>query len=292
MPKFGSILDQVKDRTGTQDSRAADIGIRDIPLGDIEIRENVRKEYMDIEGLKESNRKYGLLHPITVYLNGDTYIVKTGHRRFLACRMLYQEEPDRFHSIRSIVSNADNLSIIQLVENIQRADLSQKDLYDALSSMREQGLTLKQIAAVMGKDESYIKKIFVGVNEISKDKNLEKMVSYAGVTIEDVIETKGIPDESERFSLLERRKNGDLNRAEMRKKVRELKDNKGSIKTVVEKPTDHHEKTTISLLVLKETRELKIILSNTDDDKAFDSLVDEIQQFFLDHADHYSLSTI
>jgi ParB family chromosome partitioning protein len=289
MAKFGSILDQVKERTGTQDSRAADLHILDIPLGDIEIQKNIRKEYTDIEGLKESIRQYGLLQPITVYKNGDVYIVKTGHRRFLACRMLYKEEPDRFHSIQSIVSNADNLSIIQLVENVQRADLSQIELYDALSSMREQGLTLKQIAAVMGKDESYIKKIFVGVNEISKDKNLENMVSYAGVTIEDVIETKGVPDESERLSLLEQRKKGGLNRAEMRKKVKDLKGNKESIKPVVEKPANHHEKATIAFSVLIETKEVKIVLSNSPDDKTFDSLVDEIQQFFLDRADRYSL---
>lgn len=52
-------------QAGTQDRTSVKLTIKDIPLGDIQIRENVRKEYKDIEELAESIRQHGLLQPIT-----------------------------------------------------------------------------------------------------------------------------------------------------------------------------------------------------------------------------------
>jgi ParB family chromosome partitioning protein len=175
--------------------------------------------------LSASIRQHGLLQPITVYKEGYDYIVKTGHRRYQAYRLLFEEEKDRFHSIRCIVSNADNIAIVQLVENVQREDLSQIDLFNALSDLRNQGMSLKQIADVMGKKETYVRKIFVAVNEIQANDRLQEAVCFAGVTLDDVVETKGIPDENTRLELLKQRKTGQINRAEMRKKAKSLKGN-------------------------------------------------------------------
>jgi hypothetical protein len=49
-------------------------------------------------------------------------------------------------------------------------------------------------------------------------------IGYAGVTIEDIIETKGIPDKEARLDLLGQRGNGTINRAELRKKTKALKE--------------------------------------------------------------------
>jgi ParB family chromosome partitioning protein len=303
MAKFGKIADQVRERTGTQDSRTANIAIRDIPLGDIEIRENVRKEYTDIDGLKESIRQYGLLQPITVYLHGDTYIVKTGHRRFLAWRMLYQEEPDRFHSIRCIISNANNIAVIQLVENVQRVDLSQRELYEALSTLREQRLTLKQIAEMMGKSEGYIKSLFVGINEIDTNENLKAVIGDAGITIRDIAETKGIPNEQKRLDLLNARKSGEINRAELRKKTKEYKESHAGVTSpddfersdagiTSNGPLDEAdrakpEKPEILLTFVPGKKQIHIEMADLDNDTAFDSLVDDIKQFFFTHHGNY-----
>jgi ParB family chromosome partitioning protein len=218
-----SMLKNVQTRAGTRDSGATALMVKDIPIGDIQVKENVRGDYTGIEDLAASIRQHGLLQPITVYAEQDGYIVKTGHRRYKACQELYRKEPDRFHSIRCIVSDANNTAVIQLVENVQRVDLSQIDLFNALTALREQGMTLKQIGEVMGKTEGYIKKIFVGVHEIQRNEDLKKAIGYAGVTIEDVVETKGITNKQDRLNLLEERKKGTLNRAEMREKVKELK---------------------------------------------------------------------
>ncbi|GMO45679.1 MAG: hypothetical protein Ta2G_00640 [Termitinemataceae bacterium] len=225
MAKLG-MLRSTQSKTGTQDSKAISLTVKDIPVGDIQVRENVRKTYSSIDELAGSIRQLGLLQPITVYTDGDAFIVKTGHRRFKAYQRLYGEEPERFHSIRCVVSDADNLAIVQLVENVQREDLSQLDLYNALLTLRDQGLTLKQIAEAMGKGEWYIKSLFVGINEIQRDKDLKNAIGVAGNTIRDVVETSGITNKAKRLELLDQRGKGEINRAEMRQKMRELKEQK------------------------------------------------------------------
>jgi ParB family chromosome partitioning protein len=135
MPSL-DISESTDGRIGTKDAGAAGVSVKDIPLGDIHIKENVRKTYTEIEELAESIWRHGLLQPITVYEEEGGYTVKTGHRRYKAFRQLYEQEPDRFYSIRCIVSNEKNIAVIQLVENVQREDLSPADLYNALCSLR------------------------------------------------------------------------------------------------------------------------------------------------------------
>jgi ParB family chromosome partitioning protein len=221
MPKLNIL--NVAERTGTADSRAVSLSIKDIPIGEISVKENVRKEYDGIDELKASIRRYGLLQPSTVYKDGDTYSVKTGHRRFLAFKELYDETPDRFHSVRCVISDAANIPVIQLVENVQRLDLSDIDLFNALNILKEQGSSLKQIADVLGKTENYVKKIFTGINEIKQDPELKAYIGSAGGTIQDILETSGIPNKEDRLSLLEQRKAGVVTRAQMRKQAKALK---------------------------------------------------------------------
>ncbi|GHV84248.1 hypothetical protein AGMMS50212_15880 [Spirochaetia bacterium] len=217
-------------RNGTQDSRSAGVMVKDIPIGDIVARDNVRKNYSGIEELAGSIRQHGLLQPIMVYKDGDQYVVKTGRRRFMAYQSLYKAETDRFHSIRCIVSDSENVAVIQLVENIQRENLSQIDLCNALSSLRDSGMKLEQIAAVMGKTEGYIKSIFVGINEIEKEPEFQNLIGDAGITIRDIAETKCVKNKDERLKLLEQRKKGVINRAQMRMAAQALKDEKTSVR--------------------------------------------------------------
>jgi ParB family chromosome partitioning protein len=284
MPNIGQ-LRNVNSVVGTTDKNSVRLTIKDIPLGDIIIRENVRKDYTGIEELAESIRQHGLLQPITVYIDGEQYVVKTGHRRFMASQMLYKQVPDRFHSIRCIVSGAENLAIIQLVENVQREDLSQIDLFNGLSSLREQGMTLKEIAQTMGKSESYIKFLFVGVNDLKKTPELkEAMNSLAGqtnaITLADVVLTKGIPDEKERLEILEQHGKGEITRAEMRAKVREAK--KPDIPTEVKGETDFPEssinaKPNVKYSVSSDGLTVSLTFSNAE---LFDKVIPKIKRLF------------
>jgi ParB family chromosome partitioning protein len=121
--------------------------------------------------------------------------------------------------------------VIQLVENVQREDLSQIDLYNALRALRKQGMTLREIAELMGKSEVYVKNLFVGVNDIQRNDKLKELLGSAGTTIQDVKETKGIPDEQERLKLLKQHNTGETTRAEMRKKAKDLKTASSKVST-------------------------------------------------------------
>jgi ParB family chromosome partitioning protein len=111
--KLGGLRD-VQSRTGTTDNRAVSLTVKDIPVGDIQIKENIRREYSGLEELQASIREHGLIQPITVYKEGDSFIVKIGHRRYMAYQRLAREDPDRFHSIRCIVSASnENTAVIQ-----------------------------------------------------------------------------------------------------------------------------------------------------------------------------------
>lgn len=222
MPKL-DLLSQVKDRTGTQDSGAVSLTVKDIPLGEISIKGNVRQEYTGIEDLKDSIKEHGLLQPITVYRDGEGYAVKTGHRRYKAIKELYKEHPDRFHSIRCIVSDAENITAIQIIENVQRESLKPIDLYNGLKELKGQGMTLKQIADVIGKQESTVKKWYTAINDIDRDAEIKKtMEGYAGVTMDDIQETKAIKDKGKRLDLLKEKGKGTITRQGLRDKVKAM----------------------------------------------------------------------
>jgi hypothetical protein len=81
----------------------------------------------------------------------------------------------------------------------------------------------REIALTMGKSEGYIRNLFVGIKEVNNSPKLEGLICHAGVTLQDMDETKGIPNEKARLELLEERGNGSLNRASMRERIKALK---------------------------------------------------------------------
>jgi len=242
MPKL-DLLKQVNERTGTQDSGSVSLTVKDLLIGDIDIKSNVRQEYTGIDDLKASIKQHGLLNPITVYKSGDTYAVKTGHRRYIAVKALYKENPDKFNKIRCIISDGDNIQAIQLIENIQRENLKSIELYKALKDLKGQGLTLKQIADIIGKQESTIKKLFTSINDIDKDTDIKKtFTGYAGVTMDDIQETKGIKDKGKRLDILKEKGKGNITRKQLRQKTKELKpDNKKQENGQIEINADNKE---------------------------------------------------
>jgi Ca2+-binding EF-hand superfamily protein len=163
-------------------------------------------------------------------------------------------------------------------------DLSQTDLFNALSSLREQGMTLRQIAEVMGKTEGYIKNLFVGINEISRNEELQELIgSHAGVTIQDVVETNAIPNKQDRLNLLEEKKKGTIKRSDLRKKVKELKSPKS------EKPLNPIvERTKIRMKAFENLREIVLFTDKAVSVKAFRSIAEDVRRFFVLH-DGYDL---
>lgn len=139
-----------------------------VPLAALRVTGNVRKDFNqdEIESLARSIKADGLLNPITVRPpvedeNGNkTYEVIAGGRRIRAHQWLC-DNGDDFSMIECCVRTGDTWTL-QMVENIQRADLTPREKEEAVTAALESGLTMTQIAEKLSKPVQYVSDIVAG----------------------------------------------------------------------------------------------------------------------------------
>jgi ParB family chromosome partitioning protein len=95
-----------------------------VRIADIAVRKRVRKDGGDLETLKDSLRRYGLLNPVT--LNTKKELI-AGGRRLAAAKQLGWARIDAV-----IVDTADETAQLELEleENTQRLDFAEGDLLE------------------------------------------------------------------------------------------------------------------------------------------------------------------
>ena len=161
-----------------------------VPLSQLKITTNVRQDFEEAEiaELAQSIRDNGLINAITVKPpvtdeNGDkTYEVIAGGRRIRAHQWLC-EHGDDFSMIDCKISTGD-MWTIQMVENIQRTDLSPREKEAAIIRALENGMTQKEIADKLSKPLSYISDIVAGIK-------VRQVADKAGVQT-DSVSTKAL----------------------------------------------------------------------------------------------------
>lgn len=125
---------------------------------------NVRSQYdnQSIIELAVSIERYGLIQPITVLKKDEQYKIIAGHRRFLAFQHLRSQDKPTYSLIPAIVKNSiKDIEEIQLIENIQRENLSPADIEKAVLSIIEMhGITKEQAAKRIGKSRQWVTMIF------------------------------------------------------------------------------------------------------------------------------------
>ena len=140
-----------------QGTRAPSASISEIRISNIEANPFQPRKNFDEEALKElasSIKEIGIIQPITVRLvNGDTYQLITGERRFKAATMA------GLKTIPAYVRRAEDSNMLEmaLVENIQREDLDSIEV--AISYQRlieEVNLTQEDLSERVGKKRSTI----------------------------------------------------------------------------------------------------------------------------------------
>jgi ParB/RepB/Spo0J family partition protein len=127
--------------------------VAQISLELIDGPETALRERIDgdkVRELAESIRSVGLQNPIIVAPRGERFEIVSGHRRFLAHKLLNAA------TIDCVVRELDGkgLLLARAVENLQREDLSPLEtarVYDTLR--REFDYTMEQIAESMGKNK-------------------------------------------------------------------------------------------------------------------------------------------
>lgn len=127
-----------------------------IPLEHIIDDTNIRLEY-DKDLLLElgnSIKKDGLLQPITVYFSPEKkkYIVVTGNRRYKASILVGLSE------IKCVVMEKPvDVDVTQLIENIQRVDLSPEEQEKAVSDLYERVQDIGKICVLLKKNTKWVK---------------------------------------------------------------------------------------------------------------------------------------
>jgi ParB family chromosome partitioning protein len=135
-------------------------GLREIPLSQIVDTGNVRGDYRDIEELAESIKQNGQLEPVLVKtLEKDAdgierYELIAGHRRYLAHRFLC-DKGESVTNIKALIVTGDKLTL-QLIENLQRSDLTAAERENGIYEMCKHGLSQKEVAARLSKTEAFV----------------------------------------------------------------------------------------------------------------------------------------
>lgn len=114
-----------------------------------------RKVFQDneISALAESIMQNGILQPLSVRRNGDSFELIAGERRLRAAKMCgFTVVPCIIHEISD-----KNSAVLALVENIQRQDLSFFDEATAIEKLiTYYGMTQEDAASKLGKAQSTI----------------------------------------------------------------------------------------------------------------------------------------
>ena len=130
--------------------------VREVPLILIDEIANVRSTY-DEEGIRQlaaSIEKQGLLQPVILSEMGTRYGIQAGHRRVLAFKHLKRE------TIPALVKpTPEVLAEIQLIENIQREDLSPADLEGAVKALVARHGSQEAVAELLMKSKQWVSNV-------------------------------------------------------------------------------------------------------------------------------------
>lgn len=147
-----------------QDRENYGIPYREILLSNIDRDPNQPRQIFDeakIEELAESIKSYGVLSPILVKpseTSSGRFVLVAGERRFRASIKAGKQ------SIPAVISqskdkSSDSTLAIQLVENLQRSDLTPLERAQAIGVLKESySLSVREIAAKLGISKSMVQR--------------------------------------------------------------------------------------------------------------------------------------
>lgn len=130
--------------------------VMNIPLDLIDTAPQVRKVFKDasIAELAADIEALGVLQPLVVQQNGERFTLLIGERRLRAIRYLGAVTAPAI-----LATVAPELTEeVQLMENIQREDLSIKDLATAIKGLWEKHRSVSEVAKRVRKSSSWVSK--------------------------------------------------------------------------------------------------------------------------------------
>lgn len=128
--------------------------LKELDIADVYCKPQPRKKFLHIEELAQSLKEIGLQQPIVVNPDGKgKYVVEQGERRVRAAKLA------GFTKIEAVVKHSETAlrrTVQQLAENVQRDEMKLGELSESIHSLKEAGLSIRDIARQLGKKESYV----------------------------------------------------------------------------------------------------------------------------------------
>lgn len=167
----------------------------EVKLVDIEepghkLRKTITEEGLD--ELKASMGKRGLIQPIELRPKGEKFEIVSGHRRYLSAVDL------GWTSIKAIVrERSDEDTVLDaLHENLHREDMSPIEEGLAAQLLQEkEGLTIKEIAKMFAKSESWV---VSRLDLVGYPRELREAVDVGAISVSAARELNGILDDDAR----------------------------------------------------------------------------------------------
>ncbi len=193
---------------------------RFIPIEDIDVDPDQPRRLFNQEALKElseSIKEFGVLCPIRVrVLGAGTYRLVSGERRLRASKLLGLD------TIPSVIDtdedSAESTLSKQLVENIQRQDLSSMEKAIAVGQLRDQfSLSVRDIGKKLGVSKSQVQRSF---DILSLPDDLQAAL-IAGAAESKILLLKDVEDRAVRKALVENLDN--ISRNNLQEKIEEFK---------------------------------------------------------------------
>lgn len=158
-----SLMESLRTRTAlvksSSEAAKSGVAVLYIPLEKIVLHEQVRKTFDDVRLLELANslRSMGQQQPITVMPEGDKYRVVSGERRVRALKLI--NHPTVMAVLQN-VKDEKEIAIAQLVENLQREDMSAYEIgVSFLALTQNGGLSKEDLADKIGKNRRYVYKM-------------------------------------------------------------------------------------------------------------------------------------
>jgi len=175
--------------------RVPKVMVERIPLELIDAPDTPLRESMDMEKIRElaeSIRERGLQQPIIVTKRGERYEVVSGHRRFLAHRIL---EAGRIEAIVREVPREEML-LARAVENLQREDLTPMETARVYAAIRDgKGMSIEGVARTIGKNKMTVWK-YLQLLELPED--FQKAIDGGMLSMAAAVVLMKIDDEPSR----------------------------------------------------------------------------------------------
>lgn len=215
---------------GSGDFAREKLQFGEIDLEEVKVnfKKNVRTDYNELEELARSIKEDGQLQPIGL---DDKDNLIYGFRRYKAIKEIL-----KLKKIKFVRVSFDNLDVIQLVENIQREDLSDYEIAKSLSKLKKElKATNKDLSLRLNKSEKWIE------DKIKHSEIIEKTKGH--VDVGKLAELENIPTSlvNETRNLKPKERAEVLTSGKTQKQIREEAKNKSHVD--VGKPKKVTEKT-------------------------------------------------